>query len=244
MHNGGIGGFQLIKRKMHNCMSDQIFRLLTGSTDSEHAFMLFLEQLEDPLAEYSKETIADALQAVILKIMLLQKDCKVEETVAYSSLNFAVSDGIHTVTTRCRTAPRQDPPSLYYIQGSSFALEGNTLHMRSDPGIPQRTLITCSEPLTIADEKHDHWRLMEKDSMLISELNSETITIVPLNLHTNSPEQLAEICKFFYDCSNKEERRFRVPVPPNSTSTPQPQSPSKSPSPRSRFRSEDVPTLN
>ena len=140
--------------------------------------------------------------------MFLQIEAELSETVTYSSLNFAISDGVNTVTTRlllvifiyvvlslfffsiynklniiisyrtpcahihkfiyiyiyllcrCRTTPSQDPPSLYYLQGSGFGLEKDTsrLHMKHDPNEPHHSLVICSEPLT--NTNHHEWTLM------------------------------------------------------------------------------------
>jgi glutamine amidotransferase len=42
MHNGGIAEFDKIKRKLQNCLSEDLFLFVQGNTDSEWAFALFL----------------------------------------------------------------------------------------------------------------------------------------------------------------------------------------------------------
>lgn len=42
MHNGGIADFHLIKRKLQASLSDELFAVPQGNTDSEWAFALFL----------------------------------------------------------------------------------------------------------------------------------------------------------------------------------------------------------
>jgi glutamine amidotransferase len=42
MHNGSISDFHLIKRKLQASLSDELFAVPQGNTDSEWAFALFL----------------------------------------------------------------------------------------------------------------------------------------------------------------------------------------------------------
>ncbi|KAJ1669833.1 glutamine amidotransferase subunit, partial [Spiromyces aspiralis] len=44
MHNGLIGEFPRIKRQLQASLKDEIFLSIQGSTDSEHAFAVFLNQ--------------------------------------------------------------------------------------------------------------------------------------------------------------------------------------------------------
>ena len=46
MHNGGIGCFKQIKRKLALSVNEQWFTLVQGSTDSEWAFTVFLDCLD------------------------------------------------------------------------------------------------------------------------------------------------------------------------------------------------------
>jgi hypothetical protein len=45
MHNGGIADFPKIKRKLQASLSDELFDVVNGNTDSEWAFALFLSQV-------------------------------------------------------------------------------------------------------------------------------------------------------------------------------------------------------
>ncbi|KAJ9128097.1 hypothetical protein QFC24_000388 [Naganishia onofrii] len=48
MHNGSIADFQLIKRKLQSCLSEELFLHPSGYTDSEWAFALFLSKVRRP----------------------------------------------------------------------------------------------------------------------------------------------------------------------------------------------------
>jgi len=45
MHNGCIADFHKIKRRLQNDLSDEMFSVPQGNTDSEWSFALFLDQL-------------------------------------------------------------------------------------------------------------------------------------------------------------------------------------------------------
>jgi predicted glutamine amidotransferase len=47
-HNGQIGGFMFVKRKLINQLSDERYRAIQGTTDTEHAFAIFLYYLVNP----------------------------------------------------------------------------------------------------------------------------------------------------------------------------------------------------
>ena len=43
MHNGHVGGFRALRRRLLERLSDEAFSLIGGSTDSEHVFALFVD---------------------------------------------------------------------------------------------------------------------------------------------------------------------------------------------------------
>ena len=132
MHNGGIGGFSQIRRNLLSSFNDDVFRSIRGSTDSEHAFALFLSQFQQEdvvgpeaapnmipagqLKRLTPEEFARGLRWTIIKLMEYQKASGLTYSQAASSLNFAVSDGQCICVSRCRTHPTQDPPTLYYAK--------------------------------------------------------------------------------------------------------------------------------
>jgi len=132
MHNGGIRGFTNIRRTMLASFDDVVFQSIRGSTDSEHAFALFLSQFESeqvagpeaapemrPTGELKRLTpdqFARGVRWTIIKIMEFQKNAGMTYQEAASSLNFAVSDGQVICVSRCRTHAKQDPPTVYYAK--------------------------------------------------------------------------------------------------------------------------------
>jgi predicted glutamine amidotransferase len=64
MHNGYLGGFERVKRAMRKGLRDELYTAIKGNTDSEHAFYLFLSQLEFARAE-ARERLAGRRDEVL-----------------------------------------------------------------------------------------------------------------------------------------------------------------------------------
>mmetsp|Transcript_13887 Transcript_13887/g.51844 ORF Transcript_13887/g.51844 Transcript_13887/m.51844 type:complete len:445 (-) Transcript_13887:205-1539(-) len=115
-HNGGVTDFPKMKRALQQSLSDEAYSTIQGNTDSEHCFAIFLDQLPSKTEQLTADEIAEALRATIRVILNLAGSIAPGQ-VPPSSLNFAVSDGVHCVATRFRNG-RSEPPSLYYCYGS------------------------------------------------------------------------------------------------------------------------------
>ena len=59
MHNGQVGSFRKIKRQLRRSLRDDLYDHVAGTTDSEHAFHLFLQQLEPVRARIRAELARD-----------------------------------------------------------------------------------------------------------------------------------------------------------------------------------------
>jgi predicted glutamine amidotransferase len=65
MHNGDIGDFRLVRRRLLASVCDEAFGNVYGSTDSEHFFALFIDSLlandeHDPALRMA-QALADAI---------------------------------------------------------------------------------------------------------------------------------------------------------------------------------------
>jgi len=178
MHNGSVPSFKSIKLALCALLPHDVFRGITGTTDSEHIFALFLGFLPDldnavPLSDFIsavEKTMAMLLQ--LLAAANIYDPC---------SLNLVFSDGINVVATRFRSG-KEAPPSLYYNYGSDFICkEGRFLGRGSSR--PSEIVIS-SAPLSreenIAEEPSlssstgkisdaiGQWVLMPRDHLLIA----------------------------------------------------------------------------
>lgn len=59
MHNGRVGSFRRIQRRLRESLRDDLYLRIHGTTDSEHAFHLFLQRLTPYRAAIRAELAAD-----------------------------------------------------------------------------------------------------------------------------------------------------------------------------------------
>jgi predicted glutamine amidotransferase len=150
MHNGTVKGFRAIRRRLQQSLPDWAWDSIQGTTDSEHAFALFLAELGEPEAERSTAQLRDALVGVLRRLTRLVRDAGASATMA---CNFAVTDGRSTVV--CRFSRELPNGSLHYSLGRRYACvdEDGDMSGTGDPG--PRVAIVASEPLT---RRPEDWR--------------------------------------------------------------------------------------
>ncbi len=164
MHNGYIGEFSKIKRLLRNSLKDPFYHMIEGTTDSEHAFAVFLNELPEGRERYTASELTQAMTATILRLNQWAKDAGIKEG---SNFNFAVTDGENMVVTRYATPIEKTPESLYYTYGSDFSCTGDTCRMEN-PLKNKSSIIISSEPVT---EEHDNW--IEIPSGTLLEVNEK-----------------------------------------------------------------------
>jgi predicted glutamine amidotransferase len=102
MHNGEVGGFRRIRRALLESLSDEAFATVAGTTDSEHLFAVFRDELALREAEADRtEAMAGALEAAVGRVLALVER-HAPGTPSY--LNIVVTDGAAAVATRFTTA--------------------------------------------------------------------------------------------------------------------------------------------
>jgi glutamine amidotransferase len=172
MHNGGIGCFRQIKRRLAMSLNEQWFTLVQGSTDSEWAFATFLDCLDkagiSPNAEPGKggfghTVLRKAILKTIERINGFIKEVVGDEGMgnedSRSLLNFAVTDGESVVCTRYVSSKTDEAASLFFSSGTSWKelkTDANLKHSedtdrdyvmeRRDKG--SDIVLVASEPLT------------------------------------------------------------------------------------------------
>lgn len=173
MHNGGIGCFKQIKRRLALSLNEQWFTFVQGSTDSEWAFALFLDCLdkaghhpdrEPGDGKFNHTVLRKALLKTIERINGFIKDVVGQGAGSEDSrslLNFAVTDGDSVVCTRYVSSQTDEAASLFFSSGTSWkeSRNGQKSGGRSaDPGpkdyVMERRdkgsniVLVASEPLT------------------------------------------------------------------------------------------------
>ena len=111
MHNGDVDRFKELRRGLLSRLRDCLFDWISGTTDSELLFALFLNALPDAVSQHSPEVLAAALRDTIALVVEVTGG-------APSSLNIAVTDGETVLATRFRNGSGEVPPSLYYHTGT------------------------------------------------------------------------------------------------------------------------------
>ncbi|NNM59643.1 MAG: class II glutamine amidotransferase [Legionellales bacterium] len=146
MHNGGIGGFEKLKRHIRHELSDEIYDWVKGQTDSEHFFGLFLQIFENMHGQYNAESMAKALTETIKVLTRLQKKYGIEEV---NYLNIALTDGFSLLATRYISHPEVACPTLYYAAGSSYEARDGACHVLPvNPAEGIEAFLLVSEKLT------------------------------------------------------------------------------------------------
>ena len=116
MHNGDIGDFGRMRRRLLSSVGDTAFANVFGSTDSEHFFAVIIDELtrlEDRMDP--AERLTRALDNAICRVTDLAAELGISEP---SYLNVAITDGQHAAVSRF--ADGGPPVSLYYFTGALY----------------------------------------------------------------------------------------------------------------------------
>jgi ergothioneine biosynthesis protein EgtC len=172
MHNGGVANFTRIKRRLRATLSDEMYNSIEGTTDSEHIFALYIDQILQKLDNYTAEDLVDAMKTTINQL-----NAWTEESGATvpSRYNFAVTDGQTIVATRYINDREMPPHSLYVSTGDAFENVDGQYRMRPLQRHANAVII-ASEPLT---EDRSDWTEVPRNHIVLvtPELHMRTIPI-------------------------------------------------------------------
>lgn len=160
MHNGMSLGFKKFRRRLLRDLRDEAYDAIHGSTDSEHLFGLFLNELPDPTGEVTTAEMVAAMIGMFRSLDELLLEFDIRE---HSYLNFCVSNGKAMIATRYTTNPRVQPASLYYMFGNRYFCDEYSCRMEPDDG-RSGAVVIASEPFTSV--KSD-WVKIGRNSMII-----------------------------------------------------------------------------
>lgn len=173
MQNGWIPEFPKIRRRLRDRLDDEFYDMIQGTTDTEHAFGLFLHRLRKHLQDYNLETLRGTLARTIRDLAKLHKDTGSAEPAFF---NFAVTDGQNIVASRYVTDASIDAQSLYIATGRRFVSVDGLYDMTPAEGRVEAAII-ASEPLT---SDREDWKAVPANHIVTisPELHIE---ISPLN---------------------------------------------------------------
>lgn len=166
MHNGDVARFHQVKRRILADLSNDAFEAIKGSTDSEHLFGVFLDEVRDtdPASAPDRAAVlARALERAIHRVVAIVQEAKAhlprpphikaDEDECY--INCAVSDGVCAVA--CRFTTDKDEPSSLYVHETWTAAPG------ASSGTPSRATMVASEPLG----NDPRWHKVPKNHLVI-----------------------------------------------------------------------------
>lgn len=177
MHNGSVADFHRIKRTLRESLKDEFYDMIQGTTDSEHAFAVFLNLLRTPFGETSSDEMRRAVVETIARLNEWTLAAGVTETSYY---NFAVTDGRSTVVTRYASSKETKGASLHFSRGIRFECLPEGVCDMHPVGHNEEAaaVIISSERLT--DDPTD-WEAVP-DNHTITVLPDSSVKIEPINL--------------------------------------------------------------
>jgi len=142
-HNGFIDDFRTtLYQEIRNHVRNTVYQKIEGTTDSEHIFALFLNELVAVDGDWEQ-----ALQAALNTLFKLTKPYGVQVLA-----NIVISDGHQLIASRY--AINSAPPSLYWLQNAPHF--PNSVIIASEPlfpgnwnSFPESSMIRVEENLKI-----------------------------------------------------------------------------------------------
>ncbi|KAI1814541.1 N-terminal nucleophile aminohydrolase [Poronia punctata] len=192
MHNGGLGGWKYIKRKLGERLHDKWYLNVQGCTDSEWAFALFLDRLQrlgvDPSSQpkngFGPALLRRAMLQTIevineLTMSIPESTVQSEDVDTRSLLNFAVTDGHSIICTRYVSSKTDEAASLYFSSGTQWEAKPSEGEIqdyqmeRRDKGAD--IVLVASEPLTF---ERENWVDVPTNSVLT--IHGQTVMVNPI----------------------------------------------------------------
>lgn len=144
MHNGSVGGFGELRRRLRQGLSDAAYDAIAGSTDSEHVLAVVSDRWEAhaALADRPLERGQKALREAIATLEALRVEEKVE---APSYLNLAFTDGERALVSRF-VSPGTEPAHSLYVARGALVVESGAGRVAPCPA-EESAVFIASEPL-------------------------------------------------------------------------------------------------
>jgi predicted glutamine amidotransferase len=163
MHNGDVGSFRAVRRRMMETVCDEAFSNVYGSTDTEHFFAVLIDELIRGGHEGdAADTMAGAMRKAIMRVIDLVARYGGGEP---SYLNCALADGENAVVSRFTDSREHPPESLYYFVGDLYPRA--EIEETVEKGADTPALIVSSERLTPGPE----WQKIPDNHMVVLRRN-------------------------------------------------------------------------
>eukprot|EP00850_Spirogloea_muscicola_P002699 SM000010S04337 [mRNA] locus=s10:1062363:1070596:- [translate_table: standard] len=203
MHNGGVGGFNLVRRRLLDTLRDDVYEQCPSfESDSGICFALFLNNIDDVMIELPPEELVAKMNATIDLINRICSEAGLGQEE--SLLNFVVSDGKTVVSTRYTNIVGEPGASLYYASGSKFECVDRKSNEYFVKHSDRRGLlgIVASEPLT--DESADWIQVPRNTMVVMTRFKGEFVDLilVPIGAPPAVQRDISRSFKALASCSS------------------------------------------
>jgi len=175
-HNGRISSFGKLKHAIFPYLSEKFFYQISGSTDSEWIYALFMSILDKKKYDGQINIFCDAIIQTLETLQSLMIDKSMKDI---SGLNLFFSDGNSVIATRYTFIPpnykmvnRDDFFSLWYTCGDEFKSVGGDFGMTKSHNKQYSSLLIASEPLT---KNMERWHQIPDYSMFVGKKTKKGI---------------------------------------------------------------------
>lgn len=180
MHNGHVGAFRSVRREILESLSDEAFDVVRGSTDTEHLFAVFVDEMvrsghpaaEGPDGGAGSLELARRLSAALSRVVGI---VRARKDAAPSYLNVAVSDGQRTAVCRFSDDTEWAPECLHLLEGELYEPTARRF-VEKRPDDQGTAHLVSSERLT-AD---DRWQTIPPNSMVVLDRHAP-VRVLPMN---------------------------------------------------------------
>ncbi|CEK10081.1 class II glutamine amidotransferase [Legionella hackeliae] len=179
-HNGSLSNFAAMRYDLLEFVKPEYWKDITGTTDSEWIYAVFLSQLSTSVGNYETEEIT---KAVIETLKILQRVRAKRNIKINSPVNLFLSNGEFIAATRfvldygwyseAQTEAHSGYHSLWYTYGDSYGFYDNEYKMKG--GSVKSSIIIASEPLT---EDTTTWLEVPEYTLVIASHVDNEIKIV------------------------------------------------------------------
>ncbi len=177
-HNGTLARLNTLKPELFRQIKPQFSQQITGTTDSEWMYALFLSQLNDP----ANTTMTDAIEAVQKTLAILARLRKKCGVAINSPINLFISNGQYILATRfvfdygifqhSKDISHNRYHSLWYTVGHEYVDQKGQYCMRC--GDKTTSMIIASEPLTLDTTT---WIPVPEYSLIAAQYRGKQLTV-------------------------------------------------------------------
>lgn len=179
MHNGKLGAYDDVVRRLRDELDDDLYFGIRGSTDSEHAFAVIQAKLGDAVVDPTTADLVHAVRESLEYLETLKHDAGEARETTWA--NFCLTDGESIVATRYASPDDATAQSLYVGEAGSFVADGRFTGTPNPEG--DAATIVASEALFEDDRV---WRAVPRNSLVTVAPDGET-AIEPLDLDLDLP---------------------------------------------------------